>query len=110
MIVYRTTGPTLVIWESRDKKKFFIKHISIIITCSFRCALLFMLKAYIHVYSTSLDKGPNTRNPSDWQILTRQVEVQFRDSYLQVKRIYLQLSNHRCITLQGHLYNLMQRY
>ena len=49
---------------------------------------LLHLKAYIPVYSKSLDKGLSTRKPIEWQILLSQVEVQIRD-YLSTGKYYL---------------------
>ena len=40
----------------------------------------YSLKAYIPVYSTSLDKGLSPRKPIEWQRLSLQVQVQIRDS------------------------------
>ena len=50
-------------------------------------------------YSCILEKGLRTRKPIEWQILATQVEVSIRDYLSTGKVIYLQLSNHRYITL-----------
>ena len=49
---------------------------------------MYQLKAYIPVYSTSLDSGLSTRKHIKWQIHNSQVEVKIRD-YLSTGKYYL---------------------